>query len=104
MPGWAETREERQRQLEEVVPGSGLGARMDRGAWAASGGTGPGRWSWPRALLQAGGAFAVLVVLSLVVEVEYTVFIGLGLAYVFLIARGYRIHRRYLERQSPSVP
>ena len=104
MPGWAEKRAEGQRKMEEIVPGSGFGVRMDRGAWAASGGTEPGKWSWPRALLQVALAFGGLLLLGLVVEVEPTVFVGLGLAYVFLIIRGYQVHRRYLERHSPNVP
>lgn len=101
---FAEKRAERERKMHAVAPGKGFGPYMDRGAWAATGGTEPGRWSWPRALLQVVLAFAGAFALTLVVDLEPTVFVGLGLAYVFLIVRGYQIHRRYLERQSPSRP
>ena len=46
----------------------------------------------------------MLIALALVVDIDATVFVGLGLAYVFLNLRGYQVHRRYLARQSPSRP
>ena len=90
--------------MDAVAPGSGFGPYFDRGAWAATGGKAPGVWSWPRALLQVAATFAAALALTLVLDVEPTVFVGLGLAYVLLIYRGHKVHRRYVERQSPSVP
>jgi hypothetical protein len=103
MPGYAEKRSERQRQMEAVVPGSGFGVRMDRGAWAV-GGTSPGTWSWPRAIAQGVASVGLLVVVGLLIDLNIGAYIGVSLAWIFLIARGYRIHRRYLAAQSPSVP
>lgn len=93
----AEKRAERRRQMEEVAPGPGIGRYFDRNAWASTGGIEPGRWSWPRALLQVALAFALLGALTLVIEVDVTVFVGLAIAYVFLDVRGYQVHRRYLR-------
>ena len=97
----AEKRAERRRQMEQVAPGPGIGPYFDRGAWASTGGTEPGRWSWPRALLQVALAFAMLVALRLVIEVDVTVFVGLAIAYVFLNVRGYQVHRRYVRGDAP---
>jgi hypothetical protein len=93
----ADKRAERRRQMEQIAPGSGVRAFFDRGAWNAAGQTEPGKWSWPRATLQMLAAFAVLFALSLVVEVGIPTFVGLGIAYVLLLARGYALHRRFVR-------
>lgn len=93
----ADKRAQRRRQMEQVAPGSGARAFIDRAAWNAAGQTEPAAWSWPRALLQMLAAFAILFALSLVVDVGIPTFIGLGIAYMLLLARGYALHRRFVR-------
>jgi hypothetical protein len=85
----------RQAELERLAPGRGLGARLDRGAWAALSQGAPGSWSWGRALGTIAIALAVAVVIYLTLYREPAFLIGLALAYALLVYRARTIDRRY---------
>jgi hypothetical protein len=88
----------RQAELERLVPGGGLGARLDRGAWSALSQGTPGKWSWPRAVGTVALAMAIGVVIFLTVYRELSFLVGLALAYGFLLYRARTIDRRYRGR------
>ena len=92
-------RNPRQAELERLSPGTGLGARIDRGVWLALSQGPPGSWSWPRALGTAALAIAVGVVIFFTAYREPAFLVGLVLAYALVIGRAYGAHRRYVARQ-----
>src|SRR6266487_1951182 len=88
----------RQAELERLVPGSGIGARIDRGAWSALSQGAPGAWSWPRALVTVGLAMALGVVIYFTIYREPAFMVGLALVYGFLLFRARTIPQRYGRR------
>jgi hypothetical protein len=78
----------------KVVPGAGLGAHLDRGAWAIGGGRKAGEWRWLPALI---GLVCVAVVLYVLARDPSTI-VGATSGYALLLARGYWLNRRYLKR------
>jgi hypothetical protein len=92
----------RQAELERFVPGSGLGARLDRGAWSALSQGAPGSWSWPRALATVALAMAIGVVIYLTVYGEPAFLVGLALVYAFVVYRASTIERRYRDAAPPA--
>ena len=86
---------ERRRQLEEAVPGKGVLAWIDRGAWAAMAQESPAVWSWPRALITVGAGLALAVVIYVTVLQSPAFLIGLAIAYAVLLARARSVHDRY---------
>jgi hypothetical protein len=85
-----------------IAPGGGIGARLDRGAWAALSQGPPGSWSWPRAIGTIAVALAVAVVIYLTVYREPAFVIGLALVYAFLVYRARTIPGRYRSAASGS--
>jgi Flp pilus assembly protein TadB len=90
--------EERRRQQQDLVPGSGFAATMDRGAWSALSQGPPGTWSWRRALGTIAVTMAVAALLVAFVYPEPTVLVGLAIAYGLILWRARRVHLAYLER------
>jgi hypothetical protein len=86
-------------QLERLSPGSGIGARLDRGAWMALSQREPESWSWGRALATAAISLALGVVIFFTAYREPAFLAGLALAYALVIGRAYGAHRRFLGRQ-----
>ena len=102
------TREERLAWQRELVPGTGLRAWFDRGAWGATGQGRPGTWSWPRAIGQMAIALVLITVLVIVFDTGPASIAGLAIAYVWFILRARSLHRDYLERRGaverPELP
>jgi len=89
----------RRSQLEGLVPGRGLQAQLDRGAWAALSQGAPGTWSWPRAALTIALSIAVAIVLYITVYPQLAWVIGLVVAYALLLWRARKVHAEYLGRR-----
>jgi hypothetical protein len=87
-------------ERKRIAPGGGIGARLDRGAWAALSQGAAGTWSWPRALGTIAVGLAVAVVIYLTVYREPAFLIGLALAYAVLVYRARTIDRRYRDATS----
>ena len=88
----------RQADLERLAPGTGIGARLDRGAWSAMSQGAPGTWSWPRALGTVALAMVVGVVIYVTIYREPAFLIGLALVYCYVLVRARVAHERYMRR------
>jgi hypothetical protein len=78
----------------KVVPGTGLGAHLDRGAWAIGGGRKAGEWRWLPALI----GLACIPVVLYVLDRDPSTIIGATVGYALLLSRGHWLNRRYLRR------
>jgi hypothetical protein len=94
----ARTPDRRRADLERLSPGTGIGARLDRGAWSALSQGAPGTWSWPRALGTVALALVLAVVIYFTFYREIAFVIGLALVYAYLLVRARVVHERYLHR------
>jgi hypothetical protein len=88
----------RREELEELVPGSGIGAEIDRGAWMALSQGAPGTWSWRRAGTTFGVAAVLVAILYAAVDSSIDWVIGIALAYALLFWRARTVHAAYLNR------
>ena len=91
----------RRAELEELVPGSGLQAMIDRGAWSAMSQEAPGTWSWPRAIATLALAAIVAAIIFVTVSSEVDWVVGLAIAYALLLWRARVAHAAYLRRSPP---
>ena len=89
---------ERRAELEELVPGSGVRAQIDRGAWMALSQGAPGTWSWAKAGATFVVAAALVVILYLSVDSSIDWVIGVAIAYGLLLWRARTVHTEYLKR------
>ncbi len=80
--------------IELVASKTGLGARLDRGAWAALSQPQDG-WSWSRAIVTVVAAMACAVIIYLTVYPEPAFIIALAVVYVILVFRARTIPLRY---------
>jgi CHASE2 domain-containing sensor protein len=88
----------RRTELEELVPGTGLGAQIDRGAWMALSQGAPGTWSWPRAAATFALAAVLVAILYVAVDSSIDWVIGIAIAYGLLLWRARSVHVEYLRR------
>lgn len=88
----------RREELEELVPGSGLQAMIDRGAWSAMSQEAPGTWSWGRAVGTMALAAVVAAILFVTVSSAVDWVVGLAIAYAVLLWRARVVHAEYLRR------
>ena len=88
----------RREELEELVPGSGVGAQIDRGAWMALSQGAPGTWSWSHAGMTFGVAAVLVAILYAAVDSSIDWVIGIALAYAVLLWRARTVHAAYLRR------
>lgn len=95
---WEDRGRARRAELEQLVPGDGFMARLDRGAWSALSQGAPGTWSWPKtaATVVLGAVAALIVYLTIYRDVAWVV--GLGIAYAILFWRARVVHAEYLRR------
>jgi hypothetical protein len=92
------SRDERRARIraeqEKVVPGSGLGVRLDRGLWSFGGAQRAGEWNWLYALF----GLVTFALASLVLQTSSEGVAGGLIALCLLAARGYWLHLRYRRR------
>jgi CHASE2 domain-containing sensor protein len=92
---------ERRAELERLVPGTSIEARVDRGAWAAMSQGAPGAWSWPRAAGTLALAALAGAAIYLTVFAEPAFLFALAIAYAFMFWRARVAHVEYLRRTTP---
>ncbi len=83
--------------IELVASKAGLGARLDRGAWAALSQPQDGGWSWSRAIITVVAAMGCAVIIYLTVYPEPAFIIALAVVYAVLVFRARTIPLRYGE-------
>ncbi len=98
MDGHQDPVRQRRAELEELVPGSGIGAQIDRGAWMALSQGAPGTWSWGRAVATFVLAAVLMVILHFAVDSSIDWVIAVAFAYGLLLWRARTTHLRYLKR------
>jgi hypothetical protein len=81
--------------VELVGAERGLGARLDRGAWAALSQPPTGGWSWSRAIITIVAAMACAMVIYLTIYSEPAFIVALAVVYVILVFRARTIPLRY---------
>ncbi len=81
--------------IELAASKTGLGARLDRGAWAALSQPQDGGWSWSRAIVTIVAAMACAVIIYLTVYPEPAFIVALAVVYVVLVFRARTIPLRY---------
>ena len=72
-----------------------LGARLDRGAWAALSQPPNGVWSWQRAIVTIVGAMGCAVIIYLTIYPQPAFIAVLAVVYAFLVFRARTVERRY---------
>ena len=82
-----------------VAGRSGLGARLDRGAWAALSQPADGPWSWSRAIVTIVAAMLCAVLIFVTIYREPAFIAALAFVYALLVFRARTIELRYGERQ-----
>jgi hypothetical protein len=87
--------------IELVGSASGIGARLDRGAWAALSQPAQGAWSWSRAIVTIIAAMACAVIIYLTVYPEPAFIVALSVVYAVLVFRARTIPVRY---RGPAGP
>lgn len=95
---WEDRGAERRAELERLVPGTDLRARLDRGAWAALSQGAPGTWSWRKAALTIGLSAIVAAIVFVTIYDDPAWLVGLGIAYAILLWRARTVHAEYLSR------
>jgi hypothetical protein len=78
-----------------VGSASGIGAKLDRGAWVALSQLPEGGWSWPRAIVTIVAAMACAVIIYFTVYPEPAFIIALAVVYAILVFRARTIPLRY---------
>lgn len=85
----------RETAIERLAEAPGLGAKLDRGAWAALSQTTGGEWSWPRAIVTVGAAMTCAAVIYVTVYSQPAFPIALAVVYAVLVFRARTVEQRY---------
>jgi hypothetical protein len=80
---------------DRMAEAPGLGAKLDRGAWAALSQTPRSAWSWPRAIVTVGAAMTCAGVIYVTVYPQPAFLIALAVVYVLLVFRARTVEHRY---------